>query len=134
MACSDDSDDSVVVEIDFTIPGKLVKDIVYAEGVLAPSLPQFPERHGWVPIKLVTYSWYTPCSKPGFEEHSQTMLPLTTTWAFTIWKYQGQTFLGKVALNLSDHEKEHGLTYVAFSRATRFSDIGLKDDIADMHL
>eukprot|EP00978_Attheya_sp_CCMP212_P017539 scaffold46862_cov30-Attheya_sp.AAC.2 len=86
----------------------IVKDIVYAEGMLAPSLPQFvivdfgnmytgppffgsdtqPERRGWVPIKPVTYSWYTPCSKQGFEEHSWTMLPLTTAWAFTIWKSQ----------------------------------------------
>eukprot|EP00978_Attheya_sp_CCMP212_P012705 scaffold31798_cov51-Attheya_sp.AAC.1 len=116
----------------------VVKDIVYAKGVLAPSLPQFvigPERRSWVPIKpVVTYSWYTPCSKQGFEEHSRTMLPLTTAWAFTIWKSHGQTFFGKVVLNLSNPEKEHGLTYVAFSHATRFSDIGLKDGITDTHL
>eukprot|EP00978_Attheya_sp_CCMP212_P034379 scaffold143810_cov72-Attheya_sp.AAC.1 len=43
-----------------------------------------------VPSKPVTYSWYTPCSKQGFEEYSRTMLPLTTVWAFTIWKSQGQ--------------------------------------------
>eukprot|EP00978_Attheya_sp_CCMP212_P021449 scaffold62632_cov62-Attheya_sp.AAC.3 len=41
IVCSNDLDDSVVVEIDFTVPGKIVKDIVYAEGVLAPSLPRF---------------------------------------------------------------------------------------------
>eukprot|EP00978_Attheya_sp_CCMP212_P008182 scaffold19111_cov30-Attheya_sp.AAC.1 len=50
-------------------------------------------------------SWYTPCSKQGFEEHSRTMLPLTTVWAFTIWKSQGQTFSGKVVLNIRDHER-----------------------------
>jgi ATP-dependent exoDNAse (exonuclease V) alpha subunit len=62
------------------------------------------------------------------------MLPLTTAWAFTIWKSQGQTFFGKVVLNLGEHEKEHGLSYVAFSRATRFSDIGLKDGITETRL
>ena len=46
------------------------------------------------------------------------MLPLTTVWAFTIWKSPGHTFTGKVILNVSDYEREHGLTYVAFSRAT----------------
>ena len=59
------------------------------------------------------------------------MLPLTTAWAFTIWKSRGQTFFGKVVLNLGEHEKEHGLSYVAFSCATRFSDIGLKDGITE---
>jgi hypothetical protein len=61
---------------------------------------------------------YTPCSKEGFEEHCRTMLPLTTVWAFTILKSPGHTFTGKVVLNVSDHQREHGLTYVAFSRAT----------------
>eukprot|EP00978_Attheya_sp_CCMP212_P023313 scaffold71160_cov44-Attheya_sp.AAC.1 len=70
-------------------------------------------------------SWYT---------HSQTMLPLTTVWAFTIWKSQGQTFTGKVVLNVSDHEREHGLTYAGFSRATGFSNIGLKDGITHTRL
>lgn len=42
------------------------------------------------------------------------MLPLTTVWAFTIWKSPGHTFTGKVVLNVSDHKREHGLTYVAF--------------------
>jgi hypothetical protein len=46
------------------------------------------------------------------------MLPLTTVWAFTILKSQGQTSTGKVVLKVSDHEREHGLTYFAFSGAT----------------
>jgi hypothetical protein len=37
-------------------------------------------------------------------------------------------------LNLSDHEKEHGLTYVLVSCATILSNIGLKDGITDMCL
>eukprot|EP00978_Attheya_sp_CCMP212_P018730 scaffold51772_cov111-Attheya_sp.AAC.1 len=57
-----------------------------------------PEPGGWrVPIKPETGhmvdSWHTPLSQQGFEEHSRTMLPLTTVWAFTILK--GQTFTGK---------------------------------------
>ena len=62
------------------------------------------------------------------------MLPLTTVWAFTILRSQGQTFTGKVVLNVSDHEREHGLTYVAFSHATRFSNIVLKDGITNTRL
>ena len=53
------------------------------------------------------------------------MLPLKLSWAWTIWKAQGQTIKGKVVMNLSKSERECGLTYVAFSRATRLRDIGI---------
>ena len=62
------------------------------------------------------------------------MLPLTTVWAITILRSQGQTFTGKVVLDVSDHEREHGLTNAAFSRATGFSNIGLKNGITDTRL
>jgi ATP-dependent exoDNAse (exonuclease V) alpha subunit len=132
----------------------IVKDIVYSEGVQAPSLPRFvivdfgdqymgesffpdnPERRGWVPIKPVTCTWVTRGKANGdqYDEHSRTMLPLVTAWAFTVWKSQGQTFIGKVVLHLTEREREHGLTYVAFSRATRFSNIGLYDGISESRL
>eukprot|EP00978_Attheya_sp_CCMP212_P018633 scaffold51340_cov62-Attheya_sp.AAC.2 len=98
MACSDDSDDSVAVEIAaFTrIPTYRRTDDGYRVAV--------PEH-----LYGVAY---------GFEEHSLTMLPLTTVMAFTLWKSQGQILTGKVVLNASDHEREHGLTYFAFSRTT----------------
>jgi hypothetical protein len=132
----------------------IVKDIVYEEGVPPPGLPRFvivdfgdqymgesffpdnPDRRGWVPIKPVTSIWTSPNSKngEGFQESSRTMLPMVTAWAFTIWKSQGQTFFGNVVLHLSEREKEHGLTYVAFSRATRFSNIGLFDGITETRI
>ena len=33
----------------------------------------------------------------------------------------------KVVVSLTDREKEHGLTYVALSRVTKFSNLGIKD-------
>ena len=53
------------------------------------------------------------------------MLPLRLAWAWTIWKAQGQTIRNKIILNLGTREKEHGLSYVGFSRATKLSDIGI---------
>jgi ATP-dependent exoDNAse (exonuclease V) alpha subunit len=59
---------------------------------------------------------------------------MVTAWTFTIWKSQGQTFFGNVVLHLSEREKEHGLTYVAFSRATRFSNIVFFDGITETRI
>ena len=55
------------------------------------------------------------------------MLPLRLSWALTILKAQGQTIRSKSVLYLGKLEKEHGLTYTAFSRATKFSDVGIFD-------
>ena len=57
------------------------------------------------------------------------MFPLRLCWAWTIWKAQGQTIRGKVSISLGRGEKEHGLSYVAMSRVTKFSDIGIYDGI-----
>ena len=46
-------------------------------------------------------------------------------WETTIHKSQGITIHGKYCVDLGDKELNHGMTYVAFSRATKFSDIGL---------
>ena len=40
-------------------------------------------------------------------------------------KAQGQTIRGNVSLHLGRGKKEHGLSYVAMSRVTHFSNIGL---------
>ena len=40
-------------------------------------------------------------------------------------KAQGQTIRGNVSLHLGRGKKEHGLSYVAMSRVTYFSNIGL---------
>ncbi len=73
-------------------------------------------RKQWVPMYPIT----------GEDKSlSRTMLPLRLAWAWTIWKAQGQTIRGKVVIKLGKSEREHGLSYVAFSRATRLSNIGI---------
>ena len=53
------------------------------------------------------------------------MIPLILDWAWTIHKSQGQTIWTKIVLTLGNKEMAHGLTYVAISRATRVSNIGI---------
>ena len=100
--------------------------------------PNDPTRSKWFPIAPITHTWYTPKARGmgrvesvdqanEFQENSRVMLPLRLSWALTIWKSQGQTIRGKIVLHLGKIEKDHGLTYTAFSRATRFSDVGLFD-------
>ena len=55
------------------------------------------------------------------------MLPLKLYWTWIIWKAQGMTIKNKAVVSLTDREKEHGLTYVALSRVTKFSNLGIKD-------
>ena len=62
------------------------------------------------------------------------MLPLKLCWAWTIWKAQGQTIKGKVVADISSKEREHGLTYTAFSRVTVFSNFGLYSGISHQRL
>eukprot|EP00978_Attheya_sp_CCMP212_P034705 scaffold146819_cov49-Attheya_sp.AAC.1 len=74
----------------------IVKEIVYDEGAAGP-----------------------PALYLGLNNRGGKMLPLTTAWAITVWKGQGQTFIGPVLLDLGKDEKEHGgLAYVVFSCAT----------------
>ena len=40
-------------------------------------------------------------------------------------KVQGQTIRSKIVFHLGKEEKEHGLKYTAFSRATRFGNVGI---------
>ena len=97
--------------------------------------PDDETRRGWVPVHTMTASWYTPNGTPGqYDEHTRTMFPLRLAWAWTIWKAQGQTIVGKVSLCQGRIEKEHGLTYVALSRVTKFSDIGLHDGVTKNRL
>ena len=49
---------------------------------------------------------------------SCTMFPLRLSYAWTIWKVQGQTLSSNFICNLGDTEKEDGLSYTVFSRAT----------------
>ena len=124
----------------------IVKDIIYEVGKTAPSLPLFvwvdfgetykglslfsdddPDRKGWVPVHpYVAKEWSASSnSATGYSEDTRTMLPLKLAWAWTTWKAQGQTISGKLVALLGPTEKEHGLTYTAFSRVTRFSNLGI---------
>ena len=57
--------------------------------------------------------------------YTRTQLPLRLAWEITIHKSQCITINGKYCVDLGTKEMNHGMTYVAFSRATKFSDIGL---------
>ena len=57
------------------------------------------------------------------------MIPLRLAYAWTKWKSQGQSMPGKVVVVLSDTGKDHGLTYVAFSRVTDFNNLGIEGGI-----
>jgi hypothetical protein len=48
--------------------------------------------------------------------HFRKQFPLSLSWALIVWKSQGLTIKGLLAYFLGKEEKEHGLTYVAFSR------------------
>ena len=58
-------------------------------------------------------------------EESRTTIPLRLAWAWTIHKYQGQTIQNNIVLTLGNKEMAHGPTYVAISRATQVSNIGI---------
>ena len=100
--------------------------------------PNDPKRAKWFPITPISHSWFTMKLKAmgkissvddnnDYQENSRKMLPIRFSWALTIWKAQGQTIRTKIVLHLGKDEKEHGLTYTAFSRATPFSDVGIFD-------
>ena len=57
----------------------------------------------------------------------RTMLPLKLCWAWTVWKVQGMTIRTKVVVCLMDKEREYEQTYIALSRVTKFSNLGIKD-------
>ena len=125
----------------------IAREKVYDKNKPAPGLPRFvfvdfgkaytgptffpndASRRGWFPIHPVTSRSWTPGSgqNTGYVEHTRTMLPLKLCWAWTVWKSQGMTIDNKVVVSLTKREIEHGLTYVALSRATKFTNIGIKD-------
>ena len=129
-----------------------VKEIVYESETAAPSLPSFvivdfgaaytgdsffpdePNRRGWVPIEPMSASKSAINSDGDFFDMTRTMLPLQLAWAFTVWKAQGQTFLCEIVIDMDDDEKEHGLSYVAFSRATTLKSIGILGGLSKQRL
>ena len=89
--------------------------------------PQDQSRRGWVPIFASQVDIYeaTGSGEKGYEVLSRAMLPIKLAWAWTIHKAQGQTMKGKIVLDLGEKEIIAGLSYVAFSRATKLSNIGI---------
>ena len=65
---------------------------------------------------------------------SRKQVPLRLAWAWTIWKAQGQTYNKPVVIHLRKDEKSQGLSYTAFSRATRLSLIGVASGMAGNRL
>ena len=122
-----------------------VVDIVYVPGTSTHGLPKFIivyfvtnyigptvfpgylNRAVWLPIHLITARWYTKPTTVGgnCEEHTYSMIPLILCSSWKNFKAQSQTIQGKFSLHLCSGGKEHGLSYVAMSRLTLFSDIGL---------
>ena len=121
----------------------IVKDIIYAEGdTPVNSLPMYVivdfgdmytgqrffgndvEKRGWVPIKPTVAEFFS-YGKNSYEKQTREQIPLKLCWGMTVWKSQGSTFKEKFCINLGDKEAEHGLTYVALSRATKFSQIAI---------
>ena len=119
-----------------------VVDIVYDDESIAPGLPVCvlvdfkddytgppiwtpPYSRTIIPIFPVTANWASPTGGGDLVQHSRIMLPLKLSFAWTMWRVQGQTIRSKVVLHLGKTEKEHGLTYTGFSRATKFQNIGI---------
>ena len=115
----------------------IIKDFLFSENIHAPSLPIaimvfFPDYSGppyltgigqekWVPIFPETFRW----GGNGDTDHYRKQFPICLSWALTVWKSQGMTITGLVALSLGDAEKEHGLTFVALSRSTDINNVFL---------
>ena len=119
----------------------IVKDIIYAENETpANNLPMYVivdfgdsytgesffgddvEKRGWVPIKPTVAEFFS-YGTDKYVQHTRTQIPLKLCWGLTVWKSQGSTFNEKFCINIGTREAEHGLTYVALSRATKLSQI-----------
>ena len=62
------------------------------------------------------------------------MIPLKTCWAWTIWKAQQQTLNKNFVIELGKSEREHALSYTAFSRATKLIDVGIRSELCQDRL
>ena len=132
----------------------IVKEIVYEPGTSPPALPKFvlvdfgtsytgdsffpddESKRGWFPIFPVKNASYSVNKNGtnGFAEHSRLMLPLKLCWELTIHKAQGMSIGKNLVVNIGDKELDHGSTYVALSRVTKFIFIGLKNGISKNRL
>jgi hypothetical protein len=105
-----------------------VVDIIYNSEIGAPGLPacvvvDFGSSYtgpsffsvnsiyndGFVPVYPKTEHWETVDGDQK-TSHSCTMIPLQLSYAWTIWKAQGQTVKSKIVVVIGNTEREHGLT------------------------
>ena len=115
----------------------IIKEFIFCENIHAPSLPyaiiiQFADYTGpsyfsgvgqekWVPTFPETFKW----GGAGENDNFRIQFPICLAYALTVWKSQGMTITGLIALSLGEKEKEHGLTFVALSRATDINNVFL---------
>ena len=129
----------------------VVREIIYDPLQPPPALPMcvvvdfgeaylgqtfFPNddtKSKWVPLFPHVTEWNTP-EKGDVIQSSRKMFPIKLCYAWTIWKAQGQTITNNVVLSLGDREREHGLSYTAFSRVRRFSSLGILGGISFIRL
>ena len=94
----------------------------------------YSDRLGWFPIFALNSTNFevgkAGQQNGGYKMLGRVMLPLKLAWAWTIHKSQGQTIKEKIVLHLGDDEKTVGLSYVAFSRAKRFSNVGIQGGLS----
>ena len=120
----------------------IIIDIVYSPDTPPPGLPvcvlidfgdeytgpsffvDENDKKGYVPI-FSRYAEWSSVRNGDTVKNSRQMYPFRLCYAWTIWKSQGQTFFGKVVVSLGSTEREHGITYTAFSRVTKFSNLGI---------
>jgi ATP-dependent exoDNAse (exonuclease V) alpha subunit len=82
------------------------------------------KREKWVPILVSEYKWGKSVNDEN-PNHSRKQFPICLAWALTVWKSQGMTIKGLVKFLLGDKEKEHGLTYVGFSRVLKHEQLDI---------
>jgi hypothetical protein len=82
------------------------------------------KREKWVPILVSEYKWGKSFNDEN-PNHSRKQFPICLAWALTVWKSQGMTIKGLVKFLLGDKEKEHGLTYVGFSRVLKHEQLDI---------
>jgi ATP-dependent exoDNAse (exonuclease V) alpha subunit len=81
-------------------------------------------------VTVEKYKWekiaYTYIPGMGIDSEvvgAFTQLPMKLAWAYSAHKVQGQTFHGKVHVELETKSFAHGLLYVALSRATKLENL-----------
>ena len=82
-------------------------------------------RKKWIPIYAQTHMELFN-KRDDWVEESRTMIPMILAWAWNIHKSQGQTIRTNIFLTLDNKDMAHGLPYVAVSRATLVSNIGIR--------